>query len=68
MEYRGYNIVADETARMKKVEAIGRGSVHLSLRGLFTSEKMAKHAINIHENGKEEVNGKTGSTNRGKQV
>ena len=59
MEYRGYNIVTDSNM-MKKIEAIGRGSVHLSLRGHYTTERYAMKQIDVHENQKEGVNGKTG--------
>lgn len=59
LEYRGYHIETDSSyPTMKKVEAIGRGSVHLSLRGLFTSLKIAKEAIDTHEDRKGRVNGK----------
>lgn len=47
MEYRGYNIVTDSF--FKKIEPIGRGSVHMSLRGMFTSEGVAKKAIDSYE-------------------
>ena len=57
IEYRGYHIKTDPSyPSMKRVEAIGRGSVHLHLRGLYTNETLAKKAIDFHK-GKEEVDG-----------
>ena len=58
-EHRGYKIVTDNDYLMKKIEAIGRGSVHLSLRGLYTTEKYAKNAIDVYENRKEELDGQS---------
>ena len=58
MEYLGYAINADDSyPTMKRVEAIGRGSVHKSLRGLYTSVRGAKQAIDLFENKKGEANG-----------
>lgn len=47
LEHRGYNIVNDVASPLKRVEAIGRGSVHLSLRGYYTSLKEAMKAIDL---------------------
>lgn len=58
IEYRGYQIVTDNTNMMKEIKAIGRGSVHLSLRGHYTTEKYAMKSIDVYENGKEAGNGK----------
>jgi len=49
MEYKGYNIVNDPEFMSKRIEPIGRGSVHLSLRGRFTSEGIAKKVIDAYE-------------------
>ncbi len=49
MEYKGYSIVNDPEFMSKRIEPIGRGSVHLSLRGRFTSEGIAKKAIDVYE-------------------
>lgn len=62
-EYRGYKIVTDPTL-MKKIEAVGRGSVHLSLRGLYTTERYAQKQIDIYENGKEEKGGEESKRSR----
>ena len=37
---------------MKRIEAIGRGSVHMSLRGYYSGEKGARQAIDDHEDRK----------------
>ena len=69
MEYRGYNIVSDpDLPTMSRVEAIGRGSVHLSLRGFYTTAKSARDAIDSYETRKEEENGKTSSGRGNQQV
>lgn len=47
LEHRGYAIVNDVASPLKRVEAIGRGSVHLSLRGYYTSLKEAMKAIDL---------------------
>lgn len=47
MEYSGYNIVNDLESPLKRIEAIGRGSVHLCLRGYYTSIKEAKKSIDL---------------------
>lgn len=52
-EYRGYEIVTDTSNMMKEIKAIGRGSVHKSLRGYYTTEKYAMKNIDVYENGKE---------------
>lgn len=72
IEYRGYNITSDGTYLMRKIEAIGRGSVHLSLRGLFTNEKSARKSIDFYEDNKiekeEAQNDKASLRRRSKQV
>lgn len=47
-EYSGYKIVGDGTYGYKEVKSIGRGAIPNSLRGQFTTEKMAKQAIDHH--------------------
>lgn len=47
LDYKGYAIVNDLASPLKRVEAIGRGSVHLSLRGYYTSLKEAMKAIDL---------------------
>lgn len=49
MEYNGYNIVKDSIyPTMYRIEAIGRGSVHLALRGYYNSFAITKKAIESH--------------------
>lgn len=48
VEYNGYKIVNDGTYGYKEIKSAGRGSVHLPLRGKFTSEKAARQAIDQH--------------------
>lgn len=45
IEYNGYKIVNDDTFGYKEIKPLGRGSIHLSLRGKFTTEKVARQAI-----------------------
>lgn len=47
-EYNGYKIVSDGTYGYKEIKNAGRGSIHLSLRGKFTTEKVARQAIDQH--------------------
>ncbi len=62
LEYNGYKITSGPDARLKKVEAIGRGSVHLSLRGFYTSVREAQKAIDLYLNKKEAESGETNSS------
>lgn len=52
VEYNGYRIVGDGTYGYKEIKQTGRGSIHLSLRGKFTTEKVARQAIDQHLNSK----------------
>lgn len=52
VEYNGYRIVGDGTYGYKEIKQAGRGSIHLSLRGKFTTEKVARQAIDQHLNSK----------------
>jgi len=52
-QYKGYEIVSNQFSN-KLIKAIGKGSVHKELRGLYTSLGMAKQAIDsIKENSSE---------------
>lgn len=47
-EYNGYKIVGDGTYGYKEIKSIGRGALPTSLRGVFTTEKVARQAIDFH--------------------
>lgn len=47
-EYNGYNIVSDGTYGYKEIKSLGRGALPLTLRGKFTSERVARQAIDYH--------------------
>lgn len=47
-EYNGYKIVSDGTYGYKEIKSLGRGALPLQLRGQFTSEKVARQAIDYH--------------------
>jgi len=59
IEYNGYQIDTDATFGMKVIKTIGRGSLPLELRGVFTNTYMAKKAIDISlaTKNKEKANG-----------
>jgi len=65
MEYRGYDIKQHENYAMMEIKAIGRGSVHKSLRGMYTSAGEAVKAIDAFENLKVVDNAQKNSTSRG---
>lgn len=44
-EYKGYIIVGDGTYGMKEIKPVGKGSVHMSLRGKYTSSVTAMKDI-----------------------
>jgi hypothetical protein len=46
-EYKGYRIVSD-TEGYKEIRSVGRGAVPLTMRGQFTTEKVARQAIDYH--------------------
>lgn len=46
--YKGYKIVPEGAFGMKRIKADGKGSVHLSLRGTYSSGTMAKRAIDLY--------------------
>ena len=48
VEYKGYQIVGDGTFGFKEIKPTGKGSVHLELRGSYTTSKQAELAIDRH--------------------
>lgn len=59
-EYKGYKIVADKSYGFKEIKASGRGSVHLSLRGKYTTLAVARQAIDTYLDSKQvKDNGET---------
>lgn len=65
-EYNGYLIVSDGTYGMKEIKPIGKGSVHLQLRGKYTSSTLAKAAIDLYSKGTKGVKGdKADESSRG---
>lgn len=65
MEYLKYNIDNHNQYAMKVIKIQGKGSVHASLRGLYTDTASAIKAIDFYEthiaSKKGGTNGKTGS-------
>ena len=57
-EYRGYSIESVPPYLLKGIKAIGKGSVHLELRGAYTTSSEAKLAIDKFLTSKEKPNGK----------
>lgn len=47
-EYNGYKIVGDGTYGYKEIKSLGRGALPLALRGVFTTEKVARQAIDYY--------------------
>lgn len=64
MEYRGYAIRTAPYGALKIITTIGRGSLPLILRGEFTSDYMARKAIDIVAANKESTNGEDKIVNR----
>lgn len=58
VEYKGYQIVADGTYGFKEIKPVGKGSVHLSLRGKYSNVRLAQLAIDAHVSKKGEADGK----------
>ncbi len=59
-QYNGFKIVSDGRFCMKAIKPIGKGSVPMGLRGLYTNSDMAKRAIDLHVKEKKvESDGKT---------
>ena len=66
-----YQIVSGPMTNDHRIENVGRGSVHKSLRGSYCSRKDALAAIKRHEEGKvkkEKKVGKTKYSRRAKHV
>jgi len=61
MEYGGYELERDPTG-MVMIRPVGRGSVHKSLRGKFTTHKWAQRAIDSYSSLKGKSNGKAEGT------
>lgn len=49
MEYSKYNITSTPQMAMYVIKAQGKGSVHASLRGLYTDKGEAMKAIDAYE-------------------
>ena len=47
-QYREHLIVGDKTFGYKEVKPVGKGSVHLSLRGKYTTAVQARQAIDSY--------------------
>ena len=60
-EYKGYNIVSAEgnEGRFKRIKPIGKGSIPVSLLGLYTTALEAKKAIDMQKS----ISAKKGKTN-----
>lgn len=58
VEYKGYQIANDGTYGFKEIKPLGKGSVHMSLRGKFTNDRIAKVAIDTFLSKKVDSNGK----------
>lgn len=64
MEYNGFNIVGDGTFGYKHIKPTGKGSVALSLRGVYTTAYEAQRAIDAYLKTKlEKTSGNSKSTN-----
>lgn len=59
LEYKGYQIVGDGTFGNYLIKPLGKGSVHLSLRGTYTSSGVAKRSIDQYESKKVDKGGKS---------
>lgn len=65
MDYHQYKIINDPNyPTMKRVVPLGKGSVHLSLRGMYTGQKEAMKAIDTHEAQREVKEENNGTTTR----
>jgi hypothetical protein len=51
MEYEGYKIESDGSYGNKIIKKVGKGSVHRSLRGSFTTTVFAIRQIDAHLEG-----------------
>lgn len=68
MNYRGYVIVPISQLIGYEIRYDGKGSLHNSLIGHFTSLKFAKNQIDIYLNGKEGSDGETDASSGSEQV
>lgn len=68
MEYKGYLIEKEPDYLMTVINAVGRGSVHKSLRGFYSTFKDAEKAIDYYENEKEVANDEIVQRSGSKQV
>lgn len=57
-EYKGYAIAQYDNTVMKAIKPVGKGSVHLDLRGMYTSDREAELAIDRFLASKEKKGGK----------
>lgn len=48
IEYKDFMIVGDGTFGFKEIKPVGKGSVHLSLRGQYTNTQQAVKAIEYY--------------------
>lgn len=55
-EYKGFNIEGDGTYGYKNIKSIGKGSIPMELRGVWTSETYARRAIDSLISAKESPN------------
>lgn len=58
-EYKGFTIAHDGVYGHKHIKPVGKGSVHLSLRGSYTSSAVAQRAIDLYLSEKDNTNGQT---------
>lgn len=64
MEYEGYKIESDGTFGYQHIKPLGKGSVHMSLRGAYTCKVEASKAIDKYLLSKlEKTSGNTKSSN-----
>lgn len=64
IEYKGYKVVTEDPYMLKVIKPIGKGSVHLSLRGKFTTSGEACKAIDKFLVSQEKVDGKATKPSR----
>ncbi len=61
-EYNGYNIEGDGSYGLKVVKTIGRGSLPLELRSMYSSVGEARKAIDVSRAKKEKFDGEVVSS------
>lgn len=67
-EYKGYTIKFCSSLIGYEIEYIGRGSLHLSLRGIFTDKPTAKKFIDEYLKRKEGLDDENVQPSRSKQI